>query len=77
MAFINKVLTETGSAEKEAIDALKARAAERKVALERGLGGLRFQVKTVKAALENEPPRMERIALECRCSNTKSVYAAL
>lgn len=66
--FIRKVLTETDSAEKEAVNALKNKATERKVALERGLDALRFQVKTAKAALEKELSRMERLSLQRRCS---------
>lgn len=65
---IRKALTETDSAEKEAVNALKNKATERKVALERGLDALRFQVKTAKSALEKELSRMERLSLPCRCS---------
>ena len=66
--FIRKVLTETDSAEKEAVNALKNRAAERKVELMRRLEGLRFQVKTARAALDKELSRMERLSLQRRCS---------
>ncbi len=66
--FIRKVFTETDSAEKEAVNALKSKATERKIALERGLDALRFQVKTAKSALEKELSRMERMSLQRRCS---------
>lgn len=66
--FIRKVLTETDSAEKEAVNALKNKAAERKVELMRRLEGLRFQVKTARAALDKELSRMERLSLQRRCS---------
>lgn len=66
--FICKVVSEIDSAEKEAVNALKNRVSERKVALERGLDALRFQVKTAKAALEKELSRMERMSLQRRCS---------
>lgn len=66
--FIRKVLAETDSAEKEAVNALKSRTTERKIALKRGLDALRFQVKTAKSALEKELSRMERMSLQRRCS---------
>lgn len=66
--FIRKVLTETDSAEKEAVSALKKKAAERKVALMRSIEVLRFQVKTSRAALDKELSRMERMSLQRRCS---------
>lgn len=66
--YVHKVLTEIGSAEKEAIDGLKVATAERKTALERGLDGLRFQVKTALADLEKEHSRLERMTLQRRCS---------
>nr|WP_294509300.1 DEAD/DEAH box helicase [uncultured Bilophila sp.] len=66
--FIRKVLSETDSAEKEAVNALKNKAAECKVGLERGLDSLHFQVKTAKSALEKELSRMERMSLQRRCS---------
>ena len=66
--FIRKVLAETDSAEKEAVNALKSRTTERKIALDRDLDALRFQVKTAKSALEKELSRMERMSLQRRCS---------
>ncbi len=66
--FIRKVLAETDSAEKEAVNALKSRTTERKLALDRDLDALRFQVKTAKSALEKELSRMERMSLQRRCS---------
>lgn len=66
--YVRKVLTEIGSAEKEAIDGLKTATTERKTALERRLNGLRFQVKTALADLEKELPRLERMSLQRKCS---------
>ena len=56
------------TAEKEAVNALKSRTTERKIALDRDLDALRFQVKTAKSALEKELSRMERMSLQRRCS---------
>ena len=66
--YIQKVLTETDSAEKEVLDELKAATTERKTGLERGLDGLRFQVKTALADLEKGLPRLELMTLKRQCS---------
>ena len=47
---------------------MKSRTTERKIALDRDLDALRFQVKTAKSALEKELSRMERMSLQRRCS---------
>ena len=62
--FIEKVLTETKAAEKDEIDRLKAKNEDTKVKLERSMDALRFEVKTMRADLEKDVSRMEKLKIQ-------------
>ena len=59
--FIQRTLTETGAAEKEEIERLKSQTADAKLALERGLEGLRSQVRAEEHRLNGELSRVEKL----------------
>lgn len=59
--FIQRTLTETGATEKEELDRLKAQTADAKLALERGLEGLRSQVRAEEHRLNGELSRVEKL----------------
>ena len=59
--FIQKVLTETGSAEQEEIEHMKARTADAKTELERGLDGLRTQIRAEEHRLDADISRLEKL----------------
>ena len=62
--FLEKVLTETGTAENEELDRLKAKNEDAKVKLERSLDALRFEVKTMQGDLEKDVSRMEKLKIQ-------------
>ncbi len=66
--YIDKVLTDSNSAEKEEIDRLKARTTDNKNALERGIGTLRSKVKAVENDLRKGISGMEKLKLQKQCS---------
>ena len=66
--YIDRVLTESNSAEKEEIERLKARTADSKSALERGLTTLRSQVKTAESDMYKGLSGMEKLKLQKQCS---------
>ena len=63
-ALIKKWREEMSPAEKEAADRLRARLAGQKAALGKNLDGLRVQIATAEKELENDLPRLERIAAQ-------------
>lgn len=65
---IDKVLTDSDSAEKEEIERLKARTADNKSALERGIAALRSQVKAVESDLRKGLSGLEKLKLQKQCS---------
>lgn len=66
--YIDKVLTDSDSGEKEEIEQLKARTADRKTALERGIAALRSQVKTAESDLRKGLSGLEKLKLQKQCS---------
>lgn len=66
--YIDKVLTDSDLAEKEEAERLKARTADRKTALERGIARLRSQVKTAENDLRKGLSGLEKLKLQKQCS---------
>ena len=66
--YIDKVLTESDSAEKEEVERLKVRTTDRKTALERGIAALRSQVKTAENDLRKGLSGLEKLKLQKQCS---------
>lgn len=66
--FIDRVLTESDSAEKEEIERLKSGTADKKAGLERGIAALRSQVKAVENDLRKGLSGLEKLKLQKRCS---------
>lgn len=66
--YIDAVLSEGDLAEKEEVERLKARTADRKTALERGLAELRSQVKTAENDLRKGLSGLEKLKLQKQCS---------
>ena len=62
--YLEKVLTQSSSAEKEEIERLKARNTDAKIRLERGLDALRFEVNTMQSELEKDVSRMEKLKIQ-------------
>lgn len=62
--FMQKVLTQSDSAEKEEIDRLKARNEDAKLKLEHSLEALRFEVKTLQGDLEKDVSRLEKLKIQ-------------
>lgn len=66
--YIDKVLTDSDSVEKEEIERLTARAADSKSALERGIATLRSQVKAAENDLRKGLSGLEKLKLQKQCS---------
>lgn len=66
--YIDKVLTDSDSAEKEEVERLKTRTADQKAALERSLAGLRSQVKAAENDLRKGLSGLEKLKLQKQCS---------
>ena len=66
--YIDKVLTDSDSVEKEEIERLTARAADSKSALERGIATLRSQVKAAESDLRKGLSGLEKLKLQKQCS---------
>lgn len=66
--YIDKVLAGKDLAEKEEVEGLKVRMADRKTALERGIAALRSQVKTAESDLRKGLSGLEKLKLQKQCS---------